>query len=556
MSIKVYLKPKNKLERIDFTKLRIVRDYHGEDEISLTTPFYAHTSHEIAVDVRVVSDLFESFGGIVRGRETSTSDKLYNYTGFDYSSTLRGTFWKNFKNKTTKAIVQAIAKESKIKTTSLFNASKKHKNLFFKGDTSRMNAIRQVCALDNEQLRPYVTHNKKVGLKYVKDENSGFVIHVGDYISADESLDLNDLINHIIIYTKKGKVKKTYKNKNSIVEFGDLTKILHYPENPKKDSSDVQDLNDQAKKEWYEKSKTNYKTVVRLPLKKEYVKLEVGYKLVFKYDGKSAMNNKMYWIQKLEIYVDGKDRYLELTLFDRKPYLFDDWRYKDPDGKNVDRTQKAYQSSTKTTTNTITSPTVVNKASACNFCTKSLTTAKVMYENKCPACGVLKKLTYSSNIFTCSNCKVRYCAKCGSEIRKPIRYTLKRASTVNSKPSNVNNDVYNKALALWKHGGLEIAYFVASMEYIFYGGSRSTVNQTFKNKEGNCVDLSQLVIAMYACVGITGNLTYTTVVMNGKKYDHANVKIKINSVTYIIDPSCDGVKYKPANMNEGKFIGR
>lgn len=555
MSTKLYIKAKNKLEKIDFTKLTINHDYHGESEIKFTTPEYAYTSQNRSIDIRIISDLFENVGGVVRKRETETDEKLYEYTGYDYSSFFRGKFWKSFKGKTTKFIVKWIAKHFKVKTSSLFNAKKKHKKLVFKGETSGMDALHQVCALDNQKLRPYVTYNKRLSLKYVSNQNSGFVIHVGDYIRANETLDLNDLVNHIIIYTKKGKVKKQYKNKNSIVEFGDLAEVLQYPDKPEKGSSAVDDIYDEFKKIKYEKSRVNYITTVDLPLTSVYKHLKVGYYLVFKFDGTSPMNNKKYWIQEMEISVH--ERRLKLTLYDRKPFLLDNWRYNDPDGKKVNRKQKNYGSSTSTnsSSNIVTSSSIVNKATNCQYCSKGLTSNKVSYENKCPACGKVKKLTFKNNMFVCSVCKTSFCSKCGSEIRVPKRWTLKRASKV-KKPSGISDEMYDKALALWVYGVLQIAYFVASFDYVFYGGDKDTVNQTFKTHSGNCVDLAQVVIAMYKCIGLKGTLTNTTAVINGKKYNHANVKIKINGITYIIDPSCDGKTVKPANMKEGKFIGR
>ena len=166
----------------------------------------------------------ELFRGYVIERERGSSTTV-KYTCYDmlfYLLKSKATY--NFKKKTPKAIVEMVCKDMEVSVGDLPELTKKDKYTFFMKDRNIYEII----------MAGYTKHLKRTGIEYLCYSTEGDVCvrEIGEewveialtddsnIISTSDKESIAEVINRVRVYTEKGKLKKTYKDDDSIVEYG------------------------------------------------------------------------------------------------------------------------------------------------------------------------------------------------------------------------------------------------------------------------------------------------------------------------------------------------
>lgn len=537
--------------------------YLDEDKASFASSVKLSMSKP---DIRIIGSEIPGkyFGGQIVDEGKKISDGVYQYQVVSYEKLLRSKIWESYKNITTYKAFLKIAKANKVKTSGIFKAKKKHKSLKWKGDATVIQALRQIATLDNKNLQVRMTHNGRLKLQLNPKLEVGYVFKTGSYFDYEQSINTDKLINWIKVYGKGKKAKKEsamyqHKNLKSIAIYGTILEIISGG-----NITDKKEATRKGKEAWHDYGSPIYEATIELPLTEEFNKLDIDQYCAFQGD----LGTRTYWISDMQL--NEKDGKIYLTTAGRKPSTPDSWEYNDPDGKKVNRTAQKYASSSKgiytqqaiLSRNIITTGVPVKGMKNCNYCNETMTKNKVTYMNYCPICGKTKVLSYSGTTITCSFCKAKFCAKCGSEQTKPKRKGVLYKASSMTDVQNAPLPIYVYAREHYANGisGL-LKNFFSDFWYSYYLGDKRTNSATFSSKKGNCVDLSQLLVLMLHCCGYTtAKMVYTTAKYSGKtkSYSHANVYCKINNKNYIIDPACDGTKFIPANKKKygsNNFIG-
>ena len=537
---KLYAGTVPNLKTIPFSDPTYVQKLYDPNTLSFKTTKYLSQG----TDLRFMG-YFPRFGGKINSNPEGHG--IYSYEAIDYSDLLRSKIRASFENKTSSYILKKVLLSKNLRTGGIKKTKKKHDSLIF-NDVRIIDLCHQIANLQDKYAEFYVNSNGIGVFKKIPSEYKGIILKPGHYSDYNMSIDTSNIITGVKVYGKKDSksLLYNYNNKKLSAKYGVITELIIDDNIKTKARARVK-----ARKLFKSDAHAELEAVLSLPAIPEYTLLKPGDWIILYY---TKTKFKKLFIE--EITNTSTRRNLKLM------------SSKTPEPENWTYTHPTEEKSNCTTTNGVTPPKKVR--GSCAYC-KNLPTEKNTFENKCPICGKKgkmkfnyghdKKYNYSvhdapEGQFTCDpkqgGCGGDFCAKCGSEKRVKKRGTLKKISSktkcsVKGVPKTIIKFVRDNKL----NTACKIFNWVnKNINYDFYYDDKKTDYQTFKQRKGNCVDQSQLLIAMLKCINVSSSMNKTKCPFRGRTVGHANVTAKVHGRSIIMDPTSSN----PANKKKGSWV--
>lgn len=540
--VKLYAGTVPDLNTIPFQDMTYTQKVYDPNTISFKSTKYLKQG----TDLRLLGN-FIAFGGKIKSQPEGQG--IYSYEANDYSDLLRGKIKASFENKTSSTIIKTILKNRNLRTGGINKTTKKHDSLIFK-DVRALDLCHQVANLEKNYREFYVNANGIGIFKKIPSEYKGLVLRPGQYADYNLSIDSSNIITGVKVYGKKDSksLLYSYNNKTLSAKYGVITELI-IDDNIKTKAR----AKAKAKKLFKTDGHAEIEAVFTIPAIAEYKYLKPGDYLILYY---TPTKFKKLWIEEITNTLTKR----ELKLLSSKLPEPENWTYKSPSTNDTGCT----------TVKGVSPPKKVR--GSCNYC-NYLPTEKNTFENKCPLCGKKGKLKFNYGHtgrnkynyinqgadyaqFTCDpntgGCGADFCAKCGSEKERKKRGTLKKVS---SKTKCSVKGVAKTIVKFVKDNNLNspckiFKWVDKYIIYEFYLDGKKSNYRTFTQRKGNCVDQSQLLIAMLKCINISATMNKTTCPFNGRMVGHANVTAKVHGRNIIMDPASP----KPANRKKGSWV--
>jgi len=508
-----------------------------------TVDFESPTKYGNMARVNVIGE-HKPFGGQIDDpKETQDG---YTYSCMDYTRLLFGKWAYHYSNVRVSTIIKDILKEVGLPTNGIMTTGIIHPTLAGNFQ-KRIDICHQLAGLDD--LEFLINKDGIPILRETPQSTTGYVFFTEESVS-DYSIEHNatSIVTSVKVFGKDGKYLYGYANQNMLLVYGDITDILEDSNLASKGEAKTAGLN-----LYTTDNSSSFAGSITVP---EILDIEEGEWLIFVPPKWSSEPIKAYYSQQVKIQIDSTTNSTTIQFLDGKPPLPSEWIYTDPTtGEAVascgtDSTQKNMVCATA-------KPSVGNTGLAYrNY--------DSCFLNHCPVCkkdGTLKfnpkhvaegewtcyhPIGGCDSDFDATKGKIKLSGKSThlTLLKGPTKSSRSVGKMVNPSTSTSCSSTSSSGLAKKLPKTVKTAcqlyqWFKNHVKYLFYYNSRYSPTQVMSKGYGNCVDQSQLAVALLTGLGYTAETVKLTAYDCGTFHGgHEHVKIKVNGVWKIWDTSC------------------